>query len=1407
MTDLASLYIKIDSGGAVTASKNLSELENNARKVESATASVQANFLKLASTIGIGVVAIQGLNRLLSETVQLFQKGFGAVEQYNTSISSLAAMVVTFSQRQKGMDLAGQWEEALRYSTQMIPVLENLAAKTLLSGQETVALANAFARSGVFLQANNEKQLESFTRLSNALPLMTQGQDIMRQINTEIRGLMTGQGEATSMLLTTLKAIDPQIEKHLKLWRAEGTVVEHVGDLLEGFGPATAILEKQWQAVKSTLDTTVTQILRGGMLGAYDDIIRAAKEMDAFLKAHKNEIIDGLESAWIDIKDAITACVPAVTALGNVLKDLVTLYNSMPDGVVGTAGAGIVGRLVFGATGGWIVATSYAANSALSALDLGLNDLIRKYNDADEAIKKFWNSVTGKGYGTQKFSMPEDTTKKDEFKFDPISHPDTSEAEKAAKRQAKIREQALAQILEDTRQNAYELQAIGEDQYNQDIYRIRQETEAWIGKGVAQVTAEKWALSEIAIAGANERERKTKERQSAYEDYKQFIEEEAAFSADSHSEAVNRILLEEQRKYEEIKRMQEGGGISPVQAEDATAMIHANTLAKMEEANMDYLSGQADFYSELAGYEENYRDAVYKLIEKEEKLKAKAYKDDVAAAKWARNEKLKFEEAVAKEKLGSIAEGMGATSDAFETMSQMYAEDSKEREKLHNIAMAFHAAEQAALLAQAIAAAVTAVATQGGGDPYTAFARIAAMVALMASLIATIGGSFGGGSGSSSAPVLSSSTGLGLAAGESSESLQNSWELLQNTYDMEYRELRNIYLEMKDLNDNISGLVADIFKSGSLSSGAFNIDATYKIDAKLAAMEKYLNLNEGMLNLLDMSTPGLGAVSKWVNNLFNSVIESAWGHDVKKKVIGTGLVITPTMISDIVEAGQNALGYYFAVIKKTVGGGWLHGDKVSYVTQLFALPESTTRLLTKIYSNLGNSLVEMANLLGTDVQEVMDYTFSEVKVKIRKKDTAEEISEKINAAITAMSDTAADALFGAMYGTYQQIGEGMFETITRLVVDKAVVANLLDVTGQAFNVPESGITRTESAQVLTDEWIAWNKRGKAYKNKHEEPEKYYTEYYEVVMTATERTIELSEALIAMAGDLDTLKDAASSYYDKFFSDEEKQADLQEYLSGAMADLNLALPETRAGYRALVESLNLATESGQEAYVAMMLMAESADQYYSTIEEALNMATEAQDAYIESLKELTETIDEWLANLNLSDISPVGSEAAWKTQYQTMLSAATAEGATSDTVTEFLNYATKFLTYEKTYGSDDSYRAIYEAVVRDVQAIQALTNTKIAAYAEGGLTSGISIAGERGREWVVPTYEPQRSRFLSDVGVNTDAIGQSIAKHINAGETGDIHISIQIDGREIGNVVAKQVKTNGDLQQSIRRIAA
>lgn len=125
------------------------------------------------------------------------------------------------------------------------------------------------------------------------------------------------------------------------------------------------------------------------------------------------------------------------------------------------------------------------------------------------------------------------------------------------------------------------------------------------------------------------------------------------------------------------------------------------------------------------------------------------------------------------------------------------------------------------------------------------------------------------------------------------------------------------------------------------------------------------------------------------------------------------------------------------------------------------------------------------------------------------------------------------------------------------------------------------------------------------------------------------------------------------------------------------------------------------------------------------------------------------------------------------------------------------------------------------------------NGKAILFGAGGLTSGLSIAGERGPEWVVPTYEPERSRFLASVpsefwrdvlpsapatrslaapSIDPEAIGRAVARAIlAAGIEGDreIHIHLEVDGREISRAVADGFR-RGDadlVTQARRRMAS
>ncbi|MGA2462778.1 MAG: hypothetical protein ABSH06_00300 [Thermodesulfobacteriota bacterium] len=96
------------------------------------------------------------------------------------------------------------------------------------------------------------------------------------------------------------------------------------------------------------------------------------------------------------------------------------------------------------------------------------------------------------------------------------------------------------------------------------------------------------------------------------------------------------------------------------------------------------------------------------------------------------------------------------------------------------------------------------------------------------------------------------------------------------------------------------------------------------------------------------------------------------------------------------------------------------------------------------------------------------------------------------------------------------------------------------------------------------------------------------------------------------------------------------------------------------------------------------------------------------------------------------------------------------------------------------------------------------------WGKGGLARGPSIFGERGPEWAVPTYEPERSSFLRDVGADPETIGMAIAKYLNGegdGQEIHIHTHFYIDGQEISESVANGLR-RGDynLVKYVRKVA-
>jgi hypothetical protein len=99
-------------------------------------------------------------------------------------------------------------------------------------------------------------------------------------------------------------------------------------------------------------------------------------------------------------------------------------------------------------------------------------------------------------------------------------------------------------------------------------------------------------------------------------------------------------------------------------------------------------------------------------------------------------------------------------------------------------------------------------------------------------------------------------------------------------------------------------------------------------------------------------------------------------------------------------------------------------------------------------------------------------------------------------------------------------------------------------------------------------------------------------------------------LSAWAGGFEALKTSAATYYDGFYTDAEKSANTLSDVRKEFENLGITLPETRQGYRDMVEALDLTTESGRAMFVTLTSLSGDAAQAFTILEASANSASQA-----------------------------------------------------------------------------------------------------------------------------------------------------------------------------------------------------
>jgi hypothetical protein len=526
-----------------------------------------------------------------------------------------------------------------------------------------------------------------------------------------------------------------------------------------------------------------------------------------------------------------------------------------------------------------------------------------------------------------------------------------------------------------------------------------------------------------------------------------------------------------------------------------------------------------------------------------------------------------------------LSDQLSGYSNLFGTIGQLFDENSKERKTMHTLEMAFAAAEIAINVQKALTNAVVAITNQGSGDPYTAFARIAAMVAIMGGIVGMIGGSLSGG-GSSGKQSSSATTGTVFGdSSASSESLKNATDILSEFEEKQYSELRAIHREMTALNSNITGLVTGLIRSVGGEFNGMTLSNTVNETVKKFSM---------MLDPLTTWLLGDSSVAKWL-----------WGSK-KVSVTGTGIDVAPTTVGSLLNGGDASVRMYQDIETKKKGmfGGLFGGNSTKNSTQYSAADEDVTRLFTQVFSGMSKTLVELTKGLGANLSTALSYAFTIPKLNLMGKN-GEEITEAVQAAISTAFDNAASAVLGGLVEKYQQVSEGMFETAVRVYTNQVVV---MDALGRTGNATYGNILDLTQAIVGlaggTNEFVAT-----------------FENYIELFTTENEKLAKSLDFTVKSIADLGLVFPTT-----------------RQGFSDLVSSLDVT---TESGQRAYVTLLSLA-DSADHLYSAIEEVMESINDTLAKLgmsdaEKSLYDLTKQYDEYIETLK---------ASGAALSDISKV-----------------------------------------------------------------------------------------------------------------------------------------------------------------------
>lgn len=532
---------------------------------------------------------------------------------------------------------------------------------------------------------------------------------------------------------------------------------------------------------------------------------------------------------------------------------------------------------------------------------------------------------------------------------------------------------------------------------------------------------------------------------------------------------------------------------------------------------------------------------------------------------------------------------------------EMFDEQSKGREALNKAEQLFTAIEIGLSLKKAGASVIAGAAKLFEQSGWGGFAGVAGMLGVMVGL-GYSGSTSGSAPASSAERQAAQGTGTVLGSDDKSESILNSIERAEDLQLDQYAELREMNSSLNDLNSNITNLV-----SGLVSSfGKFDAD-TY--GGELGTLKQSGNsTTDKILESAARSNIITGALYEVIGDPLSEAIIGSFSS-TKKTLLDSGISIVSQTFGEVIESGLLESQAYFDTKTKDKSFWGLKTD-TTFNTEYQEVSQQLQYEMGLIFGSIGDSINSAVDVLGLDVTNSLSSFVIDLPNISFKDLSGDEIQAELEAVLSSQSDLMATYLVPGLQD-FQQVGEGLYETLIRLAQEQAVFNSVLEITGNTMNSLDAN-----------------------------------------------ETIKATQAIIEFAGGIENLQSAASTFFSEFFSDTEQFEYLQKQLNAQFAALGQTLPATADGFKDLIQGLDPLNEADQKLYAQLLLLSDQSAEYYSALEDQTAAAQDAIDAEqalarerMDAIASLSGDIEQLVSDLTSPDFDALirAEEDRWQAQ--------------------------------------------------------------------------------------------------------------------------------------------------------------